>query len=101
GFLLGDIPFHKVFLHGIVRDKQGRKFSKSLNNGVDPLEMIEKYGTDALRFALVFGAAAGNDVIFDEQKVLGMKHFVNKLWNIARFIDMNQESRIPTSPRLR
>jgi len=88
GFLLGDIPFHKVFLHGIVRDKLGRKFSKSLNNGVDPLEMIEKYGTDALRFALVFGAAAGNDVMFDEQKIQGMKHFVNKLWNMARFIEM-------------
>ncbi len=92
GFLLGDIPFHKVFLHGIVRDKQGRKFSKSLNNGVDPVEMIEKYGTDALRFSLIFGTAAGNDVMFDEQKILGMKHFVNKLWNIARFIEMNRVS---------
>ncbi len=86
GFLLGDIPFHKVYLHGIVRDKQGRKFSKSLNNGIDPLEMMGKYGTDALRMALTFGAAPGNDVIFDEQKVKGMKHFANKLWNIARFI---------------
>ncbi len=86
GFLLGQVPFHKVYLHGIVRDKQGRKFSKSLNNGIDPLEMSEKYGTDALRMSLVFGAAPGNDVIFDEQKVKGMKHFGNKLWNIARFI---------------
>lgn len=98
GFLLGGIPFHKVYLHGIVRDKQGRKFSKSLNNGVDPLAMIEKYGTDALRMAIVFGAAPGNDVMFDEQKVNGMKHFANKLWNMARFIEMkgikNQESRI-------
>ncbi len=92
GFLLGDIPFHQVFLHGIVRDKQGRKFSKSLNNGIDPLEMTEKYGTDALRMALVFGAAPGNDVIFDEQKVKGMKHFANKLWNIARFIMSNVEN---------
>ena len=91
GFLLGDIPFHRVYLHGIVRDKQGRKFSKSLNNGIDPLEMTAKYGTDALRFALVFGAAPGNDVIFDEQKVKGMKHFANKLWNIARFIMANVE----------
>lgn len=90
GFLLGDIPFHKVFLHGIVRDKLGRKFSKSLNNGVDPLEMIEKYGTDALRFSIVFGAAAGNDVMFDEQRVQGMKHFVNKLWNMARFLEMKK-----------
>ena len=92
GFLLGDIPFHKVYLHGIVRDKQGRKFSKSLNNGIDPLEIMDKYGTDALRMALVFGAAPGNDVIFDEQKVKGMKHFANKLWNIARFILSNLET---------
>lgn len=90
GFLLGDVPFHKVYLHGIVRDKQGRKFSKSLNNGVDPLEMIEKYGTDALRMAIVFGAATGNDVMFDEQRVNGMKHFANKLWNMARFIEMKR-----------
>jgi valyl-tRNA synthetase len=89
GFLLEDIPFHNVYLHGMVRDKLGRKFSKSLNNGVDPLEMIEKYGTDALRMALIFGAAQGNDVVFDEQKVKGMKHFANKLWNIGRFIEMN------------
>jgi valyl-tRNA synthetase len=92
GFLVGEIPFHNVYLHGIVRDKQGRKFSKSLNNGVDPLEMIEKYGTDALRMALVYGAAVGNDVMFDEQKVKGMKHFANKLWNMARFIEMNKVS---------
>lgn len=89
GFLLGDVPFHQVYLHGIVRDNKGRKFSKSLNNGIDPLEMMEKYGTDALRMALVFGAAPGNDVIFDEQKVKGMKHFGNKLWNIARFVLAN------------
>lgn len=99
GFLLGDIPFKKIFLHGIVRDKLGRKFSKSLNNGVDPLDMIEKYGTDALRFALVFGAAAGNDVMFDEQKIQGMKHFVNKLWNMARFIELKTKEIIPMSVR--
>lgn len=92
GFLLGDVPFKKVFLHGMVRDKQGRKFSKSLNNGIDPLEMIDKYGTDALRMALVFSAAPGNDPIFDEQKVKGMKHFANKLWNIARYILVNTDS---------
>lgn len=91
GFLLADIPFRQVYLHGIVRDNQGRKFSKSLNNGIDPLEIIAKYGTDALRMALVFGAAPGNDVIFDEQKVKGMKHFANKLWNIARFVLANPE----------
>jgi valyl-tRNA synthetase len=90
GFLLGDVPFNSVYLHGIVRDKQGRKFSKSLNNGIDPLEMIEKYGTDALRMALVYGASLGNDVMFDEQKVNGMKHFANKIWNIGRFIETNK-----------
>ncbi len=84
--LTGQIPFKQVALHGIVRDSKGNKFSKSLDNGVDPLEMIEKYGADALRMALVFGAAPGNDVIFDEQKVKGMKHFGNKVWNITRYI---------------
>jgi valyl-tRNA synthetase len=84
--LLGEVPFRQVLLHGIVRHSSGQKFSKSLDNGVDPLEISDKYGTDALRMALVFGAAPGNDVIFDEQKVKGMKHFANKLWNIARFI---------------
>jgi len=92
GFLLGDIPFKQVVLHGMVRDKQGRKFSKSLNNGVNPLDMTQKYGTDALRMALVFGSAAGNDLIFDEQKVKGMKHFANKLWNITRFIISNTDN---------
>lgn len=91
GFLLEDVPFHKVFLHGIVRDSKGQKFSKSLNNGIDPLAITAKYGTDALRMALVFGAAPGNDVIFDEQKVKGMKYFANKLWNIARFVITNLE----------
>ncbi|QQS22959.1 valine--tRNA ligase [bacterium] len=85
GYHLGQIPFQRIYLHGIVRDKQGRKFSKSLNNGIDPIEMADKYGTDALRLALVFNAAAGNDTLFDEQKVKGMKHFGNKLWNITRY----------------
>lgn len=88
----GQIPFKQIVLHGMVRDKQGRKFSKSLNNGVDPLDMTSKYGTDALRMALVFGAAPGNDTVFDEQRVKGMKHFANKLWNISRFIMMNLEN---------
>jgi len=91
-YLLGEIPFKKVVLHGIVRDSKGRKFSKSLNNGVDPLEMTAKYGTDALRIALIFGSGPGNDTVFDEQKVKGMKHFANKLWNIARFIMTNVET---------
>ncbi len=87
GFHLGQVPFKTVLIHGLVRDKQGRKFSKSLGNGVDPLEMIEKYGADALRMGLIVGTAIGNDVSFDENKVKGYKHFANKLWNITRFIE--------------
>ncbi|MEK9180760.1 MAG: valine--tRNA ligase [Patescibacteria group bacterium] len=92
GFLLGDIPFRQVVLHGMVRDKLGRKFSKSLDNGVDPLDMTAKYGTDALRMALIFGSGPGNDVAFDEQRVKGMKHFANKLWNISRYVMTNTEN---------
>lgn len=86
GFLLGQVPFKTVMIHGLVRDKQGRKFSKSLNNGIDPLDMIEKYGADALRMGLLVGSAIGSDISFDESKVKGYKHFANKLWNIARFV---------------
>ncbi len=85
-FHLGQVPFKTVMIHGLVRDKQGRKFSKSLNNGVNPLDMIEKYGTDALRMGLMTGTAIGNDVQFDENKIKGYKNFANKLWNITRFI---------------
>lgn len=84
-FHLGQSPFKRVLIHGLVRDKQGRKFSKSLGNGIDPIEMIEKYGADALRMGLLVGTAIGNDIKFDESKVKGYKHFANKLWNIARF----------------
>ncbi|MEK7134467.1 MAG: valine--tRNA ligase [Patescibacteria group bacterium] len=86
GFHLGEAPFKIVLIHGLVRDKQGRKFSKSLGTGVDPLDIIEKYGADALRMGLLVGTAIGNDVSFDENKVKGYKHFANKLWNIARFV---------------
>ncbi len=86
GFHLGRIPFKKVLIHGLVRAKDGNKFSKSLNNGVDPLDMIEKYGADGLRMGLIVGSAIGSDVKFDEQKVKGYKNFANKVWNIARFI---------------
>ncbi|MEK7604258.1 MAG: valine--tRNA ligase [Patescibacteria group bacterium] len=89
GFLLGQVPFQTVMIHGLVRDKQGRKFSKSLNNGIDPLDMIGRYGTDALRMGLLVGTAVGNDVSFDEGKVKGYKHFANKLWNVARFVLSN------------
>ena len=86
GFHLGQVPFKNVMIHGLVRDTQGRKFSKSLNNGIDPIDMIAKYGTDALRMGLLTGTAIGNDIRFDEQKVGGYKKFANKLWNITRFI---------------
>lgn len=86
GFHLGQVPFKTVLIHGLVRDKTGRKFSKSLGNGIEPLDIIKKYGADALRLGLLAGTAIGNDINFDEQKIKGYAHFANKLWNIARFV---------------
>ncbi len=86
---LGQIPFHDVYLHGLIRDARNRKMSKSLGNIIDPLDMTAKYGTDALRFALVFNTAPGTDIALSEDKIKGMKHFGNKLWNIARFVLAN------------
>lgn len=88
-FLLGQLPFKNVYLHGLVRDAKNRKMSKSLGNTIDPLEMIEKYGADATRLSLIIGAAPGNDVPLSEDKVRGYKHFANKVWNISRFILTN------------
>lgn len=85
-FHLGQVPFKQVLIHGLVRAKDGRKFSKSLNNGVDPLDMIKQYGADALRMGLIVGVPAGSDVRFDESKIRGYKNFANKLWNITRFV---------------
>jgi valyl-tRNA synthetase len=84
-----DVPFRKVYLHGLVRDKKGLKMSKSKGNVVNPMDIIEKYGTDALRLSLVMGTATGNEVNFSEEKVKGARNFITKLWNIARFIEMN------------
>lgn len=89
GFLLGEVPFTTVYLHGILRDAKGQKFSKSLDNGIDPINMIDQYGADALRMAVVVGIGPGNDANFDQNKVKGYKHFANKLWNIARFVLMS------------
>jgi valyl-tRNA synthetase len=86
GFLLGEVPFKTVYLHGMLRDAQGRKFSKSLDNGIDPIDVINQYGTDALRMAVVVGIGPGNDANFDLNKVKGYRHFGNKVWNIARFV---------------
>lgn len=90
-FLLGQVPFKNVYLHGLVRDGQGRKMSKSLGNIIDPLTMVEKYGADAARLSLIIGAAPGNDIKLSEDRVRGYKHFANKLWNVARFVLENTE----------
>ena len=82
-------PFSTVFIHGLVRDAQGRKMSKSLGNGIDPLKVIEEYGADALRFALATGNAPGNDMRFSDEKIEAARNFANKLWNASRFVLMN------------
>jgi len=87
------IPFNTVFFHGLIRDAQGRKMSKSLGNGVDPLDVIDQYGADALRFTLVTGNSPGNDMRFSEEKVSASRNFANKIWNAARFILMNIEGK--------
>lgn len=90
--LTGQIPFKHVYLHGIIRDANKQKMSKSKGNVIDPLEMTSKYGTDALRFALIFNTAPGTDMAMAEDKIKGMKHFANKLWNISRFVITNLEN---------
>ncbi len=91
-YLLGEIPFRDVYLTGILFDKNGNKMSKSLGNVIDPLEMIEKYGTDALRLSVINGMAPGVDFRFQDEKIVGQRNFVNKLWNIGRFIFANLDS---------
>ena len=85
----GQVPFDTVLIHGLVRDAQGRKMSKSLGNGIDPLEIIDKYGADALRFALATGNSPGNDMRFSDEKIEAARNFNNKIWNAARFVLMN------------
>ena len=87
----GQVPFHHVLIHGLVRDSQGRKMSKSLGNGIDPLEVIDKYGADALRLTLITGNAPGNDMRFYWERVEASRNFANKIWNASRFILMNME----------
>ncbi|MCG6139006.1 valine--tRNA ligase [Leptospira mtsangambouensis] len=86
---MGDVPFHKVLIHGLVRDKDGKKFSKSLGNVVDPLDMMTKYGTDSFRFFLAAVLPEGKDILFDESRLDGYRSFCNKIWNSSRFIFMN------------
>ncbi len=87
----GQIPFENILIHGIVRDSQGRKMSKSLGNGIDPLEIIDKYGTDALRFSLILGTSPGNDIRYSEEKLDAAGNFANKVWNASKFVLMNLE----------
>ena len=94
----GRAPFHTVLIHGLVRDSQGRKMSKSLGNGIDPLEIIDKYGADALRLMLMTGNAPGNDMRFYYEKVEACRNFANKVWNASRFIMMNMENKTVTTP---
>ncbi len=88
-FHMGDIPFSEVYVHGIVRDKHGQKMSKSKGNVVDPLEMMKKYGTDAMRFTIAINSSGGKDILFSENAIIGGRNFVNKLYNASRFVLMN------------
>ena len=97
---MGKAPFHTVLFHGLVRDSQGRKMSKSLGNGIDPLEVIDKYGADALRLTLITGNAPGNDMRFYWERVEASRNFANKVWNASRFIMMNLEGMEVTEPAI-
>lgn len=96
-FATGKPPFKTVFLHGLVRDKHGQKMSKSKGNVINPMEMVDRYGADALRAALIFGIKEGNDIPFYEEKVVGMRNFANKVWNIGRFIYINRQLKTQNS----
>ena len=87
------IPFKDVLIHGLVRDAQGRKMSKSLGNGIDPLEIIDEYGADTLRYALLNGIAPGSDTRFSKEKLEGCRNYINKIWNASRFVLMNCEGK--------
>lgn len=87
--VMGEVPFHHVYIHGLVRDAEGRKMSKSLGNGIDPLEVIDEYGADALRFMLTTGITPGNDMRFKTERLESARNFANKLWNASRFVIMN------------
>ncbi len=100
----GQVPFDKVFIHGLVRDSQGRKMSKSLGNGIDPLEIVSEYGADALRFTLATGNSPGNDMRFHLERVESSRNFANKIWNASRFLMMNlsiDEIKLPDASELR
>ena len=96
---LGEVPFHTVYLHGLVRDEGGKKQSKSLGNAIDPLDMIEKYGTDAVRMSLVIGNPPGNDLKLSEDKIRGYRNFTTKVWNVSRFVLMNYDESLGAKPK--
>ena len=95
---MGDVPFQTVLIHGLVRDELGRKMSKSLGNGVDPLEIIDQYGADALRFSLLMGVSPGNDTRYSKDRVEAARNFANKIWNASRFVLMNTDARHEIDP---
>ncbi|HZA20188.1 MAG TPA: valine--tRNA ligase [Actinomycetota bacterium] len=97
-YAMGEVPFRDVFIHGIVRDFEGKKMSKSLGNVIDPIDMVEKYGADALRFSLMFQATPGNDMNASEERIQGARNFANKLWNAARFVLMAIDEERPEIP---
>ncbi len=97
---MDEVPFRHVFIHGIVRDAQGRKMSKSLGNGIDPLEVIDEYGADALRLSLLTGNSPGNDMRFHYERVEASRNFANKIWNASRFILMNLKDSVPKKPKI-
>jgi len=96
-YFLGEIPFKTVYFHGLVRDEQGRKMSKSLDNAVDPLDAIKEYGTDALRLAMMIGQTPGNDSKLSGEKIASYRNFTNKLWNISRFVFMSVDEVKPVA----
>lgn len=102
-YLMDQVPFKQVYLHGMVRDEKGRKMSKSLDNTIDPLIMIDKYGADATRLSLMIGTTPGNDIVASENKIAGYRNFVNKLWNISRYIltKVEQPKIISKQPKLK
>ncbi|MEX0887902.1 MAG: class I tRNA ligase family protein, partial [Patescibacteria group bacterium] len=97
----GEVPFREVVIHGLVRDKEGRKISKSKGNVIDPLVMVERYGADALRMGIVWGAKVESDIALSEENIRGQRNFANKIWNIARFVLMNEsgsnKDQVPSS----
>lgn len=97
-YTLGEIPFHTVYLHGLVRDTKGRKMSKSLGNSIDPVDMIDLYGADAVRMSLIIGASPGNDSKTSEDKIRAYRNFTTKIWNASRFVLMNYDEKLKTKP---